>query len=132
MWKAGEGLLLKRVLRYKNSSSSRGCGHVYKRCKLRYVLHFRHAGSCELPVGALIYSPSVHIHTAAECVRLWTLGDSTAELASCPQGFQHAPNLHDALREPRFVGHVFRDALQGMDDGGVIPSPKRIADFDQL
>lgn len=39
-------------------------------------------------------------------------GDSRAQLTSCPQGFQHAPHLRDALREARLSGHVFGHAIE--------------------
>ena len=39
-------------------------------------------------------------------------GDSGTQLSSCPQGFQHAAHLEDAIGKARFVAHVFGDAIE--------------------
>src|SRR5690242_2188022 len=51
---------------------------------------------------------------------------------SVSQSFQRGLKLSDALPEGRFFLHHLGDALEAVDDGGVIAAPKRAPDLDEL
>ena len=59
-------------------------------------------------------------------------GDSRAQLSGCPQGFQHAANLEYTFGKARLIASVFGNAIEGMNDSGVIAAAERVADFDEL
>lgn len=58
--------------------------------------------------------------------------DSTGELAGCPQAFEHASGLEDAISEVLVGFHIFGNAVEGVDYGGVISASEGVAYFDQL
>ena len=55
-----------------------------------------------------------------------------AQLAGCPQRFQHAAHLVDTRPKTGLACHVFGDAIQRVDDRGVVAPAERVADLHEL